>query len=313
MARPYSMDLRERALARVQAGESVRVVARALSVSPSSVVKWSQRFRATGSAVAGKMGGHRPRLLVGAHAAFLRERIAQGDFTLRGLVAELAGRGLKVDYRTVWTFVRDEGLSFKKSVLPSEQDRADIARKRARWKAYRGQINPRRLVFIDETWAKTNMAPLRGWGLRGKRLKAKTPYGHWKTMTFLAALRHDRIDAPWVIDGPINGESFRLYVEKVLVPTLKRGDIVILDNLGSHKSKAVRTAIRAVGARLFFLPPYSPDLNPIEQVFAKLKHLLRKAAERTVDATWKRIGALLDCFSPNECQAYLANAGYGSI
>ncbi|MGH8534072.1 MAG: IS630 family transposase [Gammaproteobacteria bacterium] len=313
MARPYSMDLRERALARVQAGESVRVVARALSVSPSSVVKWSQRFRATGSAVAGKMGGHRPRLLVGAHAAFLRERIAQGDFTLRGLVAELAGRGLKVDYRTVWTFVRDEGLSFKKSVLPSEQDRADIARKRARWKAYRGQIDPRRLVFIDETWAKTNMAPLRGWGLRGKRLKAKTPYGHWKTMTFLAALRHDRIDAPWVIDGPINGESFRLYVEKVLVPTLKRGDIVILDNLGSHKSKAVRTAIRAVGARLFFLPPYSPDLNPIEQVFAKLKHLLRKAAERTVDATWKRIGALLDCFSPNECQAYLANAGYGSI
>jgi transposase len=156
------------------------------------------------------------------------------------------------------------------------------------------------------------MAPLRGWGLRGKRLKAKAPYGHWKTMTFLAALRHDRIDAPWVVDGPINGELFRLYVEKVLVPMLKRGDIVILDNLGSHKSKAVRAAIRAAGARLFFLPPYSPDLNPIAQVFAKLKHLLRKAAERTVEATWKRIGALLDCFLPNECQAYLANAGYGS-
>jgi transposase len=173
-------------------------------------------------------------------------------------------------------------------------------------------INPRRLVFIDETWAKTNMAPLRGWGLRGKRLKAKAPYGHGKTMTFLAALRHDRIDAPWVVDGPINGELFRLYVEKVLVPMLKRGDIVILDNLGSPKSKAVRAAIRAAGARLFFLPPYSPDLNPIEHVFAKLKHLLRKAAERTVEATWKRIGALLDCFLPNECQAYLANAGSGS-
>jgi transposase len=200
----------------------------------------------------------------------------------------------------------------KKTVLPSEQDRPDIARKRARWKAYQRQINPKRLVFIDETWAKTNMAPLRGWGLRGKRLKAKAPYGHWKTMTFLAALRHDRIDAPWVIDGPINGELFRLYVEKVLIPTLKPGDIVILDNLGSHKSKAVRAAIRAAGARLFFLPPYSPDLNPIEQVFAKLKHLLRKAAERTLDATWKRIGALLDCFLPDECQAYLANSGYGS-
>lgn len=131
-------------------------------------------------------------------------------------------------------------------------------------------------------------------------------------MTFLAALRYDRIDAPWVVDGPINGELFRLYVEKVLVPTLKPADIVILDNLGSHKSQAVRAAIRAAGARLLFLPPYSPDLNPIEQVFAKLKHLLRKAAERTLEATWKRIGALLDCFSPNECQAYIANAGYGS-
>lgn len=153
------------------------------------------------------------------------------------------------------------------------------------------------------------MAPLRGWGLCGKRLKAKAPWGHGKTMTFVAALRNDRIDALWVVDGPINGELFRLYVEKVLVPALRPGDIVILDNLGSHKSKAVRTAIRVAGARLFFLPPYSPDLNPIEQVFAKLKHLLRKAAERTLEATWKRIGALLDCFSPDECQAYLANAG----
>lgn len=128
-------------------------------------------------------------------------------------------------------------------------------------------------------------------------------------MTFLAALRPDRIDAPWVVDGPINGELFRLYVEKVLVPTPKRGDIVILDNLGSHKSKAVRAALRAAGARLFFLPPHSPDLNPIEQVFAKLKHLPREAAERTLEATWKRIGALLDCFLPSECQAYLTNTG----
>ena len=258
------------------------------------------------------MGGHRPRLVVGEHADFLRERIAQGGFTLRGLVAELAARGLKVDYRTVGTFVRGEGLSFKKNRSAKRARPAGHRPQAGALEAYQGRIDPRRLVFIDETWAKTNMAPLRGWGLRGKRLKAKAPYGHWKTMTFLAALRHDRIDAPWVVDGPINGELFRLYVEKVLVPMLKRGDIVILDNLGSHKSKAVRAAIRAAGARLFFLPPYSPDLNPIEQVFAKLKHLLRKAAERTVEATWKRIGALLDCFLPNECQAYLANAGYGS-
>jgi transposase len=154
------------------------------------------------------------------------------------------------------------------------------------------------------------MAPLRGWGPRGRRLAAKAPYGHWKTMTFLAALRHDRIDAPFVFDGPINGEAFRLYVETQLVPTLGPGDVVILDNLGSHKGKAVRKAIRAVGARIIFLPPYSPDLNPIEQVFSKLKHLMRRAAERSPQAAWKRIGALLDRFTPEECGKYLANSGY---
>ena len=131
-------------------------------------------------------------------------------------------------------------------------------------------------------------------------------------MTFLAALRCDGIDAPCVFDGPINGVSFMTYVEQFLVPTLRPGDIVILDNLGSHKGKAVRRAIRAAGARLLFLPPYSPDLNPIEQVFAKLKHLMRKAQERTFETTWKRVGQLLDCFKPDECQRYLANAGYAS-
>ena len=148
---------------------------------------------------------------------------------------------------------------------------------------------------------------------RGQRLHAKVPHGHWKTLTFLAALRHDRIDAPAVFDGPINGRSFLAYVEQVLVPTLRPRDIVILDNLGSHKGEAIRKAIRAAGAHLLFLPPYSPDLNPIEQVFAKLKTLLRKAAERSVEATWRRIGTLLDAFSPQECANYLTNAGYASI
>jgi len=148
---------------------------------------------------------------------------------------------------------------------------------------------------------------------RGERLVARVPHGHWRTLTFLAALRHERIEAPCVIDGPINGETFLAYVEQILVPTLRTGDVVVIDNLGSHKSKAVRRAIRAAGAKLFYLPPYSPDLNPIEQVFAKLKTLLRKAAERTVEATWRRIGALLDCFSPAECANYFANAGYASV
>jgi transposase len=201
----------------------------------------------------------------------------------------------------------------KKTLFATEQDRPDVARKRLRWKTYQGRLDAARLVFIDETWAKTNMTRLRGWAPRGQRLLAKVPQGHWRTLTFLAALRCDRIDAPCVIDGPINGQSFLAYVEQVLVPTLSPGDIIVMDNLGSHKSKAVRRAIRAAGARLFFLPPYSPDLNPIEQLFAKLKTLLRKAAERTVEATWRRIGNLLSSFRPQECANYLRNAGYASV
>jgi len=197
-------------------------------------------------------------------------------------------------------------------VLPVEQLRPWIARRREQWKKYQGRLDPRRLVFIDETWAKTNMAPLRGWAPRGERLHAKVPYGHWRTMTFLAALRHDRIDAPCVLDQPVNGQSFTAYVEQCLVPTLAPGDVVIMDNLSSHKRPAVRKAIRSVGARLLFLPPYSPDFNPIEQLFAKLKHLMRKAAERSHEATWQRIGSLLDDFPPDECAAYLTNSGYAA-
>lgn len=192
----------------------------------------------------------------------------------------------------------------------SEQDRPDVARRRLRWRTHQGRIDPRRLVFIDETWAKTNMAPLRGWGPRGERLIAKVPHGHWNTLTFLAALRCDRIDAPCVIDGPINGESFLAYVEQILLPTLMPGDIVIMDNLGSHKGRAVRDAIRSAGAHRLLLPPYSPDLNPIEQAFAKLKAGLRKIGARTRETLWATIGRLLETFSPDECRNYLANSGY---
>ena len=195
-------------------------------------------------------------------------------------------------------------------MVASERDRPDVARRRQQWTTYQGRIDPTRLVFIDETWTKTNMAPLRGWGPLGQRLPAKVPHGRWTTMTFLAALRHDRVDAPWLLEGPINGESFRLYVEQVLIPTLQPGDIVVMDNLGSHKALAVRQALRTVGAKLFFLPKYSPDLNPIEQVFAKLKHLLRKAAARTVDAVCAAIGHALDAFTSEECANYLKNSGY---
>ena len=176
-----------------------------------------------------------------------------------------------------------------------------------------GDLDPRRLVFIDETWIKSNMAPLRGWGLKGTRLRGYAPQGRWRTMTFLAALRCDRLSAPGVFDGPINGECFRAYVEQILLPTLKPGDIVVMDNLGSHKSKAVRTAIRGAGAKLWFLPKYSPDLNPIEQAFAKIKHWMRLAQKRSLEDIWRRLGDLVATFNPDECASYLENAGYASV
>jgi len=156
------------------------------------------------------------------------------------------------------------------------------------------------------------MTPIRGWSARGHKLIGKAPFGKWSTLTFVAALRADRIDAPCVLDGPINGQSFTAWVEQFLVPTLRPDDVVIMDNLGSHKGADVRTAIRAAGAKLLFLPPYSPDLNPIEQVFAKLKLMLRRAAERSTEDTWRRIGTLLDRFAPDECANYLRNSGYAS-
>ena len=313
MTARYSVDLRERALARKEAGETNREIAAALRISPSCVSKWTKRKRETGSLAPAQIGGYKPRTLSGESADWLRARIAAGPFPLRGLSAELAERGIKTHPRAVWVFLHAEGLSFKKTLLAEEQRRPDVARKRARWKAYQGRIAPSQLGFIDETWVKTNIAPLRGWGTRGRRLKAYAPHGHWKTLTFIAALRHDRIDAPWVIDGPINGETFLLYVEKILAPTLSPGDVVVLDNLGSHKGKAARAIVRTKGAHLIFLPPYSPDLNPIEQVFAKLKHLVRKAQPRDVDATWRKVGQLLDLFRPAECANYLVNSGYGSV
>ena len=168
-------------------------------------------------------------------------------------------------------------------------------------------------MFIDETWASTNMARARGRAPRGQRLRAAVPPGHWKTTTFVAGLRQDGIVAPFVLDGPINRNSFETYVDRVLVPDLRPGDIVIMDNLSSHKGPRVRKLIEAASASLLYLPPYSPDFNPIENAFAKLKTLLRKAAERTIGALWDRIGNILDAFTPRECANYFAAAGYDAV
>jgi transposase len=173
------------------------------------------------------------------------------------------------------------------------------------------RLEPERLVFIDETGTTTKMTRLRGRGLKGRRLRSKAPFGHWKTQTFVAGLRCHGLTAPFVIDRPMNRRIFEAYVETQLAPTLGNGDVVIMDNLAAHKSSAVEKAIRAKGAWLLFLPPYSPDLNPIEMAFAKLKAHLRTRAIRTIDALWRAIGDICDLFSPQECSNYFSAAGYG--
>jgi transposase len=192
----------------------------------------------------------------------------------------------------------------------AEQDRADIAKARDEWLAGQPDLNPENLVFIDETWAKTNMARLYGRALRGQRLVAPVPHGHWMTTTFVAALRHDKIAAPCVFDGPMDGASFLAYVEHFLAPALRHGDVVVMDNLASHKVAGVKEAIERAGATLRYLPAYSPDLNPIEQAFAKLKAALRKAAARTFDVLIEAIAQALADFTPEECANYIANSGY---
>jgi transposase len=216
----------------------------------------------------------------------------------------------------------------KKTAHASEQDRPDVLTRRQDWFEGQLDLDPERLVFIDETWASTNMARRCGRCRRGERLRIGVPHGHWKTTTFVAGLTTGGMIAPWVLDGPINRDAFETYVEKVLAPELKPGAIVIMDNLSSHKRSRVGEMIEAAGASLLYLPPYTlrcpprqaslggapgqlrPDFNPIEKAFAKLKALLRKAAERTVDGLWAAIGHIVDLFAPAECKNYFAAAGY---
>jgi len=187
-----------------------------------------------------------------------------------------------------------------------------VAEARRHWKARQALLDTTRLVFVDETGTSTKMVRSRGRCCRGHRLIGKAPWGHWKTTTFTAGLRCDGLVAPWVLDGPMNGEAFLVYIDKVLAPTLSPGDIVVIDNLPAHKVDGVRAAIEARGAILLYLPPYSPDFNPIEMAFAKLKTLLRKAAARTRDSLWDAIAQVLGAFTPDECANYLAHAGYAS-
>ena len=203
--------------------------------------------------------------------------------------------------------------AIKKTAHAAEQERADVAAKRRQWRNRQYWLKPERLVFIDETGARTNMARLRGRSLKGQRLPAAIPWGHWKTTTFVAGLRTTGVTAPMVLDGAMNGAAFKAYVEQILTPSLATGDIVVMDNLPSHKVAGVREAIRATGAFLLYLPPYSPDLNPIELAFSKLKALLRKAAARSIDDLWRVIADLIDEISPQECINFFRHAGYDLV
>lgn len=200
----------------------------------------------------------------------------------------------------------------KKSVRAAEQERPDVAEARLRWASDQLQLDPAKLVFVDETGASTKMARLYGRAKRGRRVVGRVPWGHWKTVTFVAGLRLDGFTAPFVIDCAMNGAIFIEYLQQCLAPSLRSGDIVIIDNLPAHKLEQVREIIEAAGATLRYLPPYSPDLNPIEQSFAKLKAQLRKAKERTVPALYDRIGQALECFEPTEFPNYFRKSGYAS-
>ena len=198
----------------------------------------------------------------------------------------------------------------KKVTRAAEQGRPDVAAGRQRWRDGQPALDPARLKFVDETWAATNMTRRYGRAPVGRRLVCAVPQGHWKTTTFVAALGVAGLTAPMVVDGAVTGDLLEAYVEQVLVPTLAAGDVVVMDNLASHKRARVRELIEAAGCTVLFLPPYSPDLSPIELAFAKLKALLRQAGRRTVEGLWSLLGQALDAFSPQECRNYFRHRGY---
>ena len=314
MPKVCSNDLRLRVVAAVQGGETCRAIAAGFDIAPSTAEKWLRRFPQSGSKAPAKAGNCLAPAL-DPHESWIRDQALNiPGVTVRELTRRANGvLGLAVGKNTVWRFPGRCGLSHKKMTrIADERDRPDVKRRREIWMRHQGRIDRKRIVFVDETCVKTNMAPLRGWGPKGERLPGSAPFGHWNTSTFIAALRHDRIDAPWVVDGPVNGEVFPAWVTQELVPTLRKGDMVAMDNLACHKSPAVIRAIRAAGARVCFLPPCSPDLNPIEQAFSKIKRRLRHVSARTRETLWRAVGEVLDTIEPQECANYLRNAGYVS-
>jgi transposase len=301
-------NLRARILAAVDGGMAARAAAELFRVSVSYLYKALIRRRRTGQVIASPRRGHRPRKLSPAQETALAAHIeAHPDLMLAALQAWLlAEHGVRLSNGAMWSAVARLGLSLKKDA-PGERTRPPGCRGAVARLAGDAALCRSRQACLHRRDRRQH----HGRAPRGRRLFAKAPFGHWKTTTFVAALRRDGLAAPMVLDGPMTGQAFLAYVEQVLIPTLKPGDIVALDNLPAHKIAAVRIAIEVTGAQLFLLPPYSPDMNPIEMAFAKLKTLLRQAPERTRDGLWNRIGESLDRFTPDECANYFQAAGYG--
>lgn len=312
MSRALSFDLRVRVLAAVSGGMTHRAAGERFGVSAASVSRWRAREREQGDARPKALGGDRRSQRIDAHRdAVLAALGSDRDGTIEETRQALAAQGLVFGFGTLQRFFRRHKITReKKTAHASEQSRPDVLMKREAWFEGQLDLDPERLVFIDETWTSTNMVRRHGRCSRGERLRVSVPHGHWKTTTFVGALTLRGFIAPFVIDGVINRNAFETYVAKVLVPELRAGDIVIMDNLPGHKGPRVGELIEAAGASLLYLPPYSPDFNPIENAFAKLKALLRKAAERTVSGLWKALGQLIDLFPPEECANYFAAAGY---
>jgi len=313
MPKAYSSDLRERVIATVTAGSSRREAAELFDVAVSTAVKWLQRLRDTGSSAAKPRGGSTSRLE--QHTARILAVIdKRPDATLKEIVAALGKQRIRTSRSALARFLdRHDITRKKKSLRAAEQHREDVARARRKWIREQGLLDPAHLVFIDETSMNTSMVRLYGRSPCGERLVDHVPFGNWETLTFVSALRHDKMVAPMVVEGAMNGELFLAYVQQCLVPTLKPNDIVVVDNLSAHKAPGVAEAIEAAGATLRYLPQYSPDLNPIEMPFSKFKAPLRKLAERTVPGINQAIRSFLLFLKPQECANYIRHAGYASI
>src|SRR5271165_5234501 len=281
MPKAYSRDLRERVITAVETGASRREAAERFEVSVASAVKWLQRWYQQRSAAPKPRGGSVSPLE--EFAVEILDLIAQRpDLTLEETVAELRKRRIKTSRSSLWRFFDRHNITLKKSLQAAERQRADVARARRRWMREQGMLDPARLLFIDETAVSTNLVRLNGRAPRGERVVGSVPLGAWETITFVAALRHNKMTAPMVVEGAMTGEMFLAYIEQCLVPTLKRNDIVVMDNCRVHLAPGIREAIEKARATLRYLPKYSPDLNPIEMPYSKFKAFLRKVAVRTV-------------------------------